>query len=184
MKFWFSLWQGQEMIQNQIIQDKSICWGSVLKIIESDTQPTSWKLCFLNAVQAFEALGFELKICLFIPLPDIICICRLLCFVSVFASCLVFVSLRPTWSWTLSYHRLAPATHQGEKKKSGRKEKIAREKVRGSAVITCVCIQTNFLQIILLWFGICLNSNWYFYIQGPKHFYCSISVKETQGQLE
>ena len=58
------------MIQNQIIQDKSICWGSVLKIIESDTQPTSWKLCFLNTVQAFEALCFELKICLFIPLPD------------------------------------------------------------------------------------------------------------------
>ena len=174
------------MIQNQIIQDKSICWGSVLKIIESDIQSTSWKLCFLSAVQAFEALGFELKICLFIPLADVICICRLLCFVSVFASCLVFVSLHPTWSWTLSYHRLAPATHRwvrGERL-SGRKEKIAREKVRGSAVITCVCIQTNFLQIILLWFGICLNSNWYFYIQGPKHFYCSISVKETQGQLE
>ena len=91
------------MIQNQIIQDKSICWGSVLKIIESDTQPTSWKLCFLNAVQSFEALCFELKVCLFNPLCQTSFVFVFYCFfVSVFASCFVFVSLRPTWSWRLS----------------------------------------------------------------------------------
>ena len=139
LKFWISLWQGQEMIQNQIIQDKSICWGSVLKIIESDIQSTSWKLCFLSAVQAFEALGFELKICLFIPLADVICICRLLCFVSVFASCLVFVSLGQL-GVEHSHIIVWPLPHIGEKRKNLGEKKKSHERrfVAPLSLLACV----------------------------------------------
>ena len=88
------------MVQNQIIQDKSICWGSVLKIIESDTQPTSWKLCFLAPSKLSRLFASSWRF----AFSSLYQTSFVFVFYSVFVSafCSVFVSLHSNWSWRLS----------------------------------------------------------------------------------
>ena len=89
------------------------------------------KTLFFSAVQAFEALCFELKICLFIPLPDIICLCPLLCFCLCILLCLCLSPLKLELKtlvivWPLPHIvGSVEKDYLGEKKKSHERMSVA-----------------------------------------------------------
>ena len=100
---------------------KSICWGSVLKIIESDTQPTSWKLCFLAPSKLSRLFASSWRF----AFSSLYQTSFVFVFYSIFVSafCSVFVSLHSNWSWRLSSS--VEKDYLGEKKKSHERMSVA-----------------------------------------------------------